>query len=543
MNNHLAPVQNVIQQRQKKNTPASVILAINEARRAQARGANANEMKILRDKFDTEMNKQYITLKERHLKELQTASEKLAESERKVIELSSTAEKEEMLFDEMAKGENADMDKIAFLAGLLGIDKDVIIDRMSTEAQRDARAGIPEEVQRYREGKREGVYDPKGGTRDKSRIYSQLDPNYTESPASAMDKLQMAEEDFGVPREDTREGLRRQINPPEEDTRTDEEKVFDAFYQAYRDGKITEEQFNKFMEGYMGYRDPSISASKLPESGKIREIVEQYEAFTPNRELIDNLYVMAPKTQGEKLVTSINAMLQGRTYEEMSEEDREKTAKQAARYAIRVKGGGEIEQREKFARLIMRQSLPNVVQKYNKVRGKLGRLTQGAEGVFKFVGGTTSDPDVAIFQATMIELTNAYVALRSGAAVTDREYQRYKDNLPGIDKEEAFNDALLISMIDSLDSYFNSMYKDNMGDTWGQLASDVTMGHWRKQVQMLEPGEKDSQMETPKATEGRIAEVKKQITELINSGWTDEEIRESLKDAGYTDEEIESFYR
>lgn len=361
----------------------------------------------------------------------------------------------------------------------------------------------PDELQRF------DVFQslPKGSERDRQTAQQFLDPTYK---PSALDTLRLGREEGIIDMPGSQRVFERQNMEM-----TDEEKNRQMLDALVAEGYITQEEATEILGDILvtpqREAGPSATQERLSEidrqlaAGEItaaeaktlkQRIVagnppssrestsdaatllnrlEKYPAFGANRTALDRLTNLMPKDKGQKVGASLDAMLQGRTFDQIPEDQKAIIASSMGYIALADPPGGDITKRFNFAQNLLKGNIPNLIARYNTVRNKLGRMTQTKEGIYRFLG-KTADPDVAAFQATMERLVSDYVVLRSGATITDREFQRYLSTLPQIGQEAAVNDQMMNAMIDSLGTYFKNYFNTALGEQWGAEATKQAMG-------------------------------------------------------------------
>ena len=244
--------------------------------------------------------------------------------------------------------------------------------------------------------------------------------------------------------------------------------------QMVADGSITPQRGVELKQRIAAGADPSTKT----DSGSLINRLEKYPAFGANRQALDRLTTLAGKDKGQKIGASLDSMLAGRMFQDIPDDQKQIIASTMAYIALADPPGGDITKRFNFAQNLLKGNIPQILEKYNAVKGKLGKLKQVQEGVYRFTGQTT-DPDVAVFQAALERLVSDYVVLRSGAQITDREFERYLSTLPSVGNESEVNDAMMNAMVSSLDTYFTQYFNSALGEQWGKIATDVTMGESR----------------------------------------------------------------
>ena len=310
-----------------------------------------------------------------------------------------------------------------------------------------------------------------------------------------------------------------------------------TFQQKLKDldslGLPPEEYAIRFQQLLDDFVNKPRDTGSQTDAGNLLNRLEKYPAFGANRIALDRLTSLMPKDKGQKIGASIDAMLQGRSFKDIPQDQKDIIADSMAYIALSEPPGGDITQRFNFAQNLLKDNIPLVLKQYNVVRGKLGRLKQVEEGYFRFTGRTT-DPDVARFQAIMERLVSDYVVLRSGAQITDNEFKRYLSTLPSVGNTAEVNDVMMSAMVDSLNSYFTGYFNTTLGDVWGKEATRVVMGGSGIEFDVVDT-DKPSQLKqlTPEQAESILQRV------IADPETSFDSMREELRRNGYDTTEFD----
>lgn len=325
----------------------------------------------------------------------------------------------------------------------------------------------PSALDELRLAREEGLTDMEGSQRAFQRSTQEMTDE--EKNSQLLDSLVS----MGyISREEATEILQDMLVPPQRSSTTQEGLA--EIDRQLAAGEITAEEASLLKQRIVAGNPPSTGSSRTDANDLLNRL-QKYPAFGANRTALDRITALMPKDKGQKVGASLDAMLQGRTFDQIPDDQKGIIASSMGYIALADPPGGDITKRFNFAQNLLKGNIPNLIEKYNKVRGKLGRMTQTKEGIYRFLG-QTADPDVAAFQATLERLVSDYVVLRSGATITDREFQRYLSTLPGIGQNAEVNDQMMSAMIESLNVYFSGYFNNALGEQWGAEATKQAMG-------------------------------------------------------------------
>ena len=276
--------------------------------------------------------------------------------------------------------------------------------------------------------------------------------NATEADIRALKKLK----DEGViSDEQYQNGLNHLTNKPGTDTSqmsTNEKdvaalrKFVDEYNRSNPKDPITpEDEKDMIIEIFGGSPSGSDTDPDLDEQAAAS--IQGLAITDPIRRSSNNVSVGIPKDYVKNLDTRVYNITGGAGWEALANTQKSAVADLYAQAVETGKqAGGEIAQREAVAMQLLRRELPAISKALEDLEGVeigTGKALQLTEGFFRIAGGTTVDPKVSAAVTVINNLTNAFIALRSGAAVTEDEYQRYRNLLGDIGKTRENNIAII----------------------------------------------------------------------------------------------------
>ena len=137
--------------------------------------------------------------------------------------------------------------------------------------------------------------------------------------------------------------------------------------------------------------------------------------------------------------------------------------------------GGDIVKRHLRAYRILKTQLPALlidVATAKESGRHLGRLVQAQEGIMRWIGGT-SHPEITELRTKITDVLNGYIALRSGAQVTETERRMYQSIFANIGAGYKANKATITGLMTNIQRDFAGIYKETMGPEWGEYAKEV----------------------------------------------------------------------
>ncbi len=206
-----------------------------------------------------------------------------------------------------------------------------------------------------------------------------------------------------------------------------------------------------------------------------QEILDIYTDI-PNKTVLNNIAnIITSKDEAQRFLRSAHRWLEGRSFDKLDDTSKERVAKLFINETIQNVAGGDIVKRHLRAYKLLKVQLPQILLDVAqaKANGKdLGRLAQAEEGIMRWVGGT-SDPEITALRTKITDVLNGYIALRSGAQVTEQERQMYQSIFANIGAGYEANKATIEGLMTNVLRDLGANYKEVMGEEWGEYATTI----------------------------------------------------------------------
>ena len=206
-----------------------------------------------------------------------------------------------------------------------------------------------------------------------------------------------------------------------------------------------------------------------------QDILDMYTDI-PNKTVLNNLVnAITSKDEAQRLARSAHRWLEGRPFEKLDDVSKERAAKLFINEVMQNVPGGDIVKRHLRAYRILKTQLPALLIDVAKAKanGKdLGRLQQAKEGFMRWIGGT-SDPEITGLRTKITDVLNGYIALRSGAQVTETERRMYGSIFANIGTGYEVNKAAIEGLMTNVKRDLAANYEEILGPEWGKYATDV----------------------------------------------------------------------
>lgn len=277
--------------------------------------------------------------------------------------------------------------------------------------------------------------------------------------------------------------------------------------------------------------------------------------MNPNRQPFDRLSVDMGKDKRQNFFYTLDGALAGRSFRQIPLPQKIDISRYLARVASGEAPGGDMVNRFLFSQSILNGGLPGLRAQWEKIKDKTGRWTKTAEGVMRWAG-TTTDPDVMAFQATLAKIVNDVIRLQSGAEVREQEMTRFLEMLPAIGNDAEVNEELFDALESGIKAFYGTFYTSALGNDWGQIAAKDAFENPREvyeNVQQAETAETDTTPPTPPAQTPPIPPTPAAPEDAAvrpddyfhtgadgDEGNVDAEIRLMLDVDGYTREQTEA---
>ena len=174
-------------------------------------------------------------------------------------------------------------------------------------------------------------------------------------------------------------------------------------------------------------------------------------------------------------ILSADRYMKQTSFSEMNEEDKELTAKLFVQATMANIQGGDIVKRHLRVYELLRVHLPEIMKEIEALKAEgvdLGKFTAAAEATGNFFGNTANEK-VARLNTRIKDIVASFVALRSGAQVTEQERTMYTNIFSQIGRGYELNKAAISGLMDNVLVELNSTYTNLMGDEWGEYATNV----------------------------------------------------------------------
>ena len=213
------------------------------------------------------------------------------------------------------------------------------------------------------------------------------------------------------------------------------------------------------------------------DAGKAIDKIGSYEAVGANRRIMNAVSVGQPKANREFNIDYLDDVFDSKEFEELSELQKDAGA---LFFLQNDKApGGEIVTRFMQATTFLQNGLASLYQEFNRitkdgtqVKHKLGRMVKVSEGVYRYVTGDITDPDVAAFDAKVGYLLTTYIRMVSGAQVTTYEEGNFKKMLVSAGNTVELNDAIFKALDDEIRGQLQGYFSRRIGQDWGEAIGD-----------------------------------------------------------------------
>ena len=346
---------------------------------------------------------------------------------------------------------------------------------------RDLLGGAPQSaLERLRSARDQGLIDENTAKKGASQMF--VEP---ETPVEQTDEeknvnlLQTLLEGKVISKEQFDRGIAHITNSAQEDGRTNNQKDVEAVEELVKRGVITEAEGKELIMDIYG--DPSSSKDSDDNGTSPSALIQARAVNDPVRRSANNLSVDMTKDARENIDLRVQNIVGNSTWEELDANSRSAVADIYANAVETSKqAGGEIAGREAVAMQTMRRELPSVKEHLNILNDNgitIGKGLQIKEGILRLTGETI-DPLVGAAVTQINNLTNAFIALRSGAQVSESEFARYQSMLANIGKNNEFNQAIVDEMIRISDRAVRFYYDKKLDSQIVQVILDDTSPTW-----------------------------------------------------------------
>ena len=289
----------------------------------------------------------------------------------------------------------------------------------------------------------------------------------------------------------------------------------------------------------------SASTAKLTDTERVRRELEAYKDQPENSLAVGNLanLITSPSSRTVFLQT-IRNRLDGKSFEEISKPEFTREKEDAASLMVQTlmknAQGGDIVQRELRSQELLRYHLPEIMKTIDDLRAKgidLGKLTKGSEGFFRFTGSVLV-PEVAALNARLEALVNGFIALRSGAQVTEVERKLYKNIFPNVGDGYELNKAKIEGLITESAVALNKLLTKTLGKEWGNYATTIDFKPGavdpikyttEEGLTLPETPETDTKTETDDTETPETTETGFDIKSFIDTAKADQHSKEDVK--------------
>ena len=231
----------------------------------------------------------------------------------------------------------------------------------------------------------------------------------------------------------------------------------------------------------------AIGGVKMGETGKktdfatTQDILDSYADDTANNRAFNQIANMIPsKDARQSFAASANRYAKGKGFKELSEpenaEDKEGLGRLMVQEMMENAAGGEIVKRHLRTQELLRVHLPEIMKTIDDMRARgidLGRFTAVTERAGQFFVGNTDNPEVAKINTRIKDLVAAFVALRSGAQVTEQERAMYTNIFSQMGRGYDLNKAVIDGLLTNVMVELNGQYSTALGDDWGDYMTTL----------------------------------------------------------------------
>jgi len=222
------------------------------------------------------------------------------------------------------------------------------------------------------------------------------------------------------------------------------------------------------------------SPGSITDTQRAEEIFNKYKDDFSNNYMIRKIGSMMPVGNRKAWAHDIDSFLRGRTFEQMASDPQNKKAVAflAADEIFENAPGGEIAKRNLLAREILQVHLPEIQKRIDLLQSQgkdLGKLTAFVEAIARRTGGDIipNDPEVASLFSDIKFLVTEFIALRSGAQVTESEREMYTQIFAQIGNDYKLNTAIIDGLMTNVLRGLKDTFVKNMGEDWGNYTTNL----------------------------------------------------------------------
>ena len=221
-------------------------------------------------------------------------------------------------------------------------------------------------------------------------------------------------------------------------------------------------------------------ASSKTDFSATQDILNKYADHPENNTAFNRVANMiSSKDQRQTFAHSIDRFAQGKSFKELSEPENARNKEDVARLMVQElmenATGGEIVKRHLRTQELLRVHLPEIMKTVDKLHAQgvdLGKVTAFTEKGTQFFGNT-NNPEVAKINTRIKDLVAAFVALRSGAQVTEQERAMYTDIFAQMGRGYELNKAVIDGLLTNVLVELGSQYDRTFGKEWGDYATTL----------------------------------------------------------------------
>ena len=204
-------------------------------------------------------------------------------------------------------------------------------------------------------------------------------------------------------------------------------------------------------------------------------ILDSYKDI-PNKRVLNSIgNVISSKNEAQYFLRSAHRWLEGRPFEEVDENSKQRVGKLFINEIMENVAGGDIVKRQLRAYKILKDQLPALLADAAQLQAKnknLGRLTQTHEGIWRWESGS-SDPEVTALRRKLTDALNGYIALRSEAEISEAERAFHDSMFAEIGSGYEANKATIERLTTNVLRDLSAIYKGVMGPEWGEYATTI----------------------------------------------------------------------
>ena len=283
---------------------------------------------------------------------------------------------------------------------------------------------------------------------------------------------------FGFTEEEIKEGAERILSGESEITPLDFIDAVDNFQkpEGMSDADFLKWKNEKKAE-ILGASDPAKSATRATNLAEFERMVRKYPARGAMNKALHAMNLAFGPTQAHQLAVILDNIADGISWQNQTEEGKDNIAGTMKRQIDSDPPGGESGRRVLEARNEFLVQLPAIIELMKEYESKtdengkprkLGNALRLTDAEVRLATTRSKDPDLDKIRTALQDMTSNILLFKSGAAVTEQEFQRQLDISPAYGIGFEFSLARTEGLLESARRGMKRFYTDSIGDEIGE---------------------------------------------------------------------------